>query len=68
MSSYAEEYQKEINKTDENTTKNIEKIDRYYLDDLKKATTKSPCTRSTKKLFELMDSDLSSKRHIRNVP
>ena len=42
MSSYAEEYQKEINKTDENTTKNIEKIDRYYLDDLKKATTKSP--------------------------
>ena len=68
MSSYAEEYQKEIDKTDENTTKNIEEIDRYYLDGLKKATAKSPCTRSTKKLFELMDSDLSSKRHIRNVP
>ena len=68
MSSYAKEYQKKINKTDENSTKNIEEIDRYYLDGLKKATAKSPCSTSTKKLFQLIDSDLSSKRHIRNVP
>ena len=46
----------------------IEVIDRYHIDELKRKTqAKAACTRTRRKLMALMDSDLPSKRQIREA-
>ena len=47
----------------------IEVIDRYHIDELKRRKTqaKAACTRTRRKLMALMDSDLPSKRQIREA-
>ena len=62
-----------IQQDDENDRKGnkdaMEVIDRYHLDGLKRKKTqaKAACTRTRAKLMALMDSDLPSRRQIRDA-
>ena len=62
-----------IQQDDENARKAnehaMEFIDRYHLDSLKRKITqaKAACTKTRRKLMALMDSDLTSRREIREA-
>ena len=64
--SYSQQDDENGRKANEDT---MEVIDRYHINVLRRKETqaKTACTRTRRKLMELMDSDLQSRRQIREV-